>query len=350
MNLAATLRNLVMPARLRRLLRLNAQITGYWVTQAIYVVAKLGVCDRIGDGAKSAAELAQATHADADALYRVLRALAGEGIFRELPGRRFALTRLGEHLRGDTSGTLRAWAIDNGEPWHWRAWGDILHTVKTGQTALEHTSGARLFGFLERDPDAAAIFDAAMADLATIDNLALVSGYAFGRMSKVVDVGGGNGALLISILRSYPQLRGVLFDRPEVARAARDKIERKGMSARCEVVEGDFFQSVSPAGANAYLLKQVLHDWSDDRAAAILRNCANVMHDDSRLLIVELVVPAQGPAIAKLTDLEMLVMTGGRERTADEYRSLADAAGLRIDKFHATRTPFTIIEMRRRVL
>jgi len=343
-SLRSTLVGWLMPARIRRLVRLNDLITGYWVTQAIYVAAKLGIADELRAGVKRAEDVALAVGADADALYRVMRALASVGILREFDAQKFALTDVGRQLESARPGSLRNWAIDNGEDWHWRSWGQLLHGVRTGKSAMERATGARFFDYLERDAEAASVFDAAMADLATIDNVSLVSGYPFARASTVVDVGGGSGALIASVLKTYPRLQGVLFDQPAVAHRARQRIVEASLDERCRVVEGDFFSAV-PAGGDLYVLKQVVHDWDDARAVALLTNCAAAMSARARLLVIEIVVPdGPGPSIAKLTDLEMLVMTGGRERTADQYAMLLQRAGLRALKQHATRTPFTIIE------
>jgi len=334
----------LMPARIRRLVRLNDLITGYWVTQAIYVAAKLGVADVLGNGAKNADDVAAAVGANGEALYRVMRALASVGVLRESPQRKFGLTAAGRLLRSGVPGSLRNWAIDNGEDWHWRSWGQLLLGVRTGEVAMEHTMGARLFDYLARDPQAAGVFDAAMADLATIDNVALVSSYPFGRASVIVDVGGGNGALMASVLKTFPKITGVLFDQPAVAERARTRFGEEPIADRCRVVGGDFFSCV-PRGGDLYVLKQVVHDWDDAMATRLLGNCAAAMSAAARLLLIEIVVPTgSGRSIAKLADLEMFVMTGGRERTAAEYRALLNGAGLGEMKLHATRTPFTILE------
>jgi len=346
-NLRSALARLFMPARIRRLVKLNELITGYWVTQAIHVAAKLGIPDVLGDRWVAAADVATAVGADPDAVYRLLRALSAAGVTLEAPDKRFSLTMLGKQLRSGAAGSMRNWAIYNGEGWHWRAWGALLESTRAGRTAMQNVHGAHLFDFLAHDVEAEKVFDAAMADLATIDNLALVSSYRFPPRSKIVDVGGGNGALLASLLKTFPEVTGTLYDRPAVAEKARATLAAAGVDARADIEEGDFFARV-PSGGDVYVLKQVLHDWGDERATQILNTCRTAMGPGARLLVIEIVI-ADGPAaqIAKLTDLEMLTMTGGRERTLEEYRALAEAAGFRIVGFHATRTPFSIVECMR---
>lgn len=338
------LRRVLMPPSIRRLVDMNALITGGWMTQAVYVIAKLGVADALKNGPRDVGEIAEIVGADPDSLYRVLRALDETGVVRETAPRRFALTPLGALLLSDVRPSLRAWAVYAGEPWHWQCWGDLLGSVRSGTTAVERRFGVRSWYYLETNPDAADVFDAAMADLATVGDVTLVSSYNFSRFRTIVDVGGGNGALLISLLRVNPRALGTLYETQLVIDRTRRGIAQAGLETRCRLEAGDFFENVPPRG-DLYLLKQVLHDWQDDGAEKILRNCRAAMAGGARLLVIEIMLPEFGrPSLAKLTDLEMLVMTGGRERSLAEYRTLLESAGLKILKVHPTRSPFSIIE------
>jgi len=238
---------------------------------------------------------------------------------------------------------MRAFAAYNGESWHWEMWGQLESSVRSGQPA--RADGTKpLFEYLAEHPSAANAFDAAMADLSNARDVSAISGYDFGQFSTVVDVGGGEGRLIRSVLRDYPSVRGVLYDLPAVVERARPHIEAEGLTQRCAIVAGSFFDSVPP-GRDAYILKQVLHDWPDDKAALILATCRRALAPRGKVVIIEVVVPESSePSIAKLSDIEMLVITGGRERTLSEYRMLLERAGLRYLGAHETRSPFTLIE------
>jgi hypothetical protein len=311
-------------------------VTGCWISQAIHVAAKLGIADLLASGPKSCGELAAATATDPGALYRVLRALASVRIFAEDAAGRFQLTPLAEELRTGSPGSLRALAIMIGEKEHWRAWESMLHSVRTGQSAFEHVFGAPLFRYFSEHGEAARIFDDAMTSRSGAENAAIISACDFSAARVVVDVGGGQGSLLASILRAQPDARGVLFDRPGV---------RVPASARCEFVAGDFFVNV-PAGGDVYVLKRIIHDWDDDRARVILSNCRKVMRPDGRLLVIEPIVPAgNGPSFSKLLDMLMLVwQDGGRERTEAQHRSLLTAAGFRVNRMMPAAAGASIIE------
>jgi ubiquinone/menaquinone biosynthesis C-methylase UbiE len=343
-GLADRLRRLLVPAGIRRMIAMGDLVTGSWVAQGIHVVAALGVADRMGTSPLAAGELAALVGANEDALYRVMRMLAAAGLFKEHSGKRFTLTGLGELLRSDHPNSMRAFAIYNGVPWHWEMWGDIERSVATGAPAL--AKGKPLFEYLALDPQAAATFDAAMADLSNARDVSAISGYDFGRFKTAIDVGGGEGRLIRSVLASYPTVSGILFDLPAVIERARPVIEREGFASRCSLVSGSFFETL-PAGADAYMLKQVLHDWQDDKATLILASCRRAAGDTGVVLVIEMVVPDDGSkSLAKLSDIEMLVAVGGRERTLAQYRTLLAAAGLQIAGVHETRSPFSIIEAR----
>jgi len=304
-------------------------VTGYWVSQAIYVAAKLGIADLLKDGPKSSDELAQATGTHARSLYRLLRALASVGVFAEAEDGRFGLTPLGECLQTGIPGSVRALTMMTSSEGWYRAWGDLLHSVRTGETAFNHVFGMDLWQYAAQNPEAAALVTEAMAEFTTQVSTAVVTAYDFSRFSKIVDVGGGNGTLLLSILQANPQMSGVLFDLPYVVEDARKHIAATDLTGRCEVVAGDFFASV-PSGGDAYILKNIIHGWDDEHALKILQNCHRAMAENGKLLLVEGVIPpGNEPFRGKLVDLHMLVIAGGGgcERTEAEYRALFAAAG-----------------------
>ncbi len=319
-------------------------ISGFWISRAIYVAAKLGIADHLGDGHKTANELAAATGTHAPSLYRVLRALASVGVFTEDEKRGFTLTPLSETLRTDAPGSLRAFAtVELGEE-HYPAWGELMHSVKTGEIAFDRAFGMPVWKFFEQNPENAKTFNDAMTGMTLAVNDAVLSSYDFSSISKIVDVGGGHGSLIASILKANPQMRGVLFDAPPVIEGASHRIGEEGITERCEVIAGDFFESV-PSGGDAYILKWIIHDWDDERSVTILKNCHQAMAENGRLLLVEAVVPhGSEPHFSKFIDLNMLVMTGGRERTGDEYRTLLEASGFKLTRIIPTDSPMSVIE------
>jgi len=320
-------------------------MAGTWVSHAILLAARLGIPDLLADGPKDGRELAGLTDAHAPSLYRVLRALASVGVFREAEDGRFHLTPLAEPLRDGVPGSLRAFAIMLGEEWHWRAWGDLPHAVRTGQSAFEHLYGVTNFEYWAQHPEAEAIFDDAMTSRGAAQNAAVVAAYDFAGVGTLVDVGGGHGSLLAAVLQAHPAMRGVLVERPEVVAGARAYLEQAGVQERCEVVAEDFFASVV-SGGDAYVLKSVVHDWDDDRAVAILSTCRRAMPAGGRLLVVDWVVPpGDEPSFAKLLDLLMLVWTpGGKERTEAEHRALLALAGFELTRVIPTAAGVSIIE------
>jgi hypothetical protein len=312
---------------------LRRLINGYQVTQAIHVAATLGIADLLKDGPKSSDDLATAANADPKALYRLMRALAGAGLFHEEDGSRFSLTELGSGLRSDRPDALAGWALFVGVPSHWQAWGNLLHSVQTGDNAFRHVHGTDPWTFRSRDPELSAVFDRAMTSLARQSTAAVIAAYDFQRFGTVVDVGGGNGTLLAAILAAYPELRGVVFDQPHVVSGAGPILEAAGVTDRCRVEGGSFFDSV-PAGGDAYLLKSILHDWDDDSCIRILRVCRTAMVPGADLLVVERELGAANEhAEAKFSDLNMLVSPGGMERTPEQYAALFAAGGFRYAGF-----------------
>ncbi|HZS46469.1 MAG TPA: methyltransferase [Blastocatellia bacterium] len=319
-------------------------ITSSWIAQSVYAAAKLGIADLLKDKPRTSDELARETATHSPSLYRLMRSLAGIGIFAEDENRRFHLTPMAEYLRSDVPVSMRAAAIMCGEPWHWQTWGNILHTLKTGEPGIVNATGMRLFPFLEQNSEAFSIFSQCMTGYAAPTHAATVSAYDFSGIELLVDVGGGYGTHLAAILNANPNLRGVLFDQPSAADGAKSVLAEQGLSQRCEFVAGDFFQAV-PAGGDAYLMSHILHDWDDQQSATILRNCRQAMKPNGRVLVVETVIPAGNEfSPGKLFDLEMMVLVGGLERTEAEYRRLFETAGFDLSRIISTRAPESIIE------
>lgn len=305
---------------------------GYRISQTMYVVVKLGIPDLLADGPRSSDALAQTTGTHADALYRVLRLLVGVGLFDELAPRQFSLTSLGAGLRADVPGSLRATVLMLLDPSKWQAWGHLLHAVQTGECAFHQAHGQGVFAYYDQHPDAARIFQQAMTNNTARSGIAITRAYDFSGIARLVDVGGGQGLLLATVLQAYPAMQGVLFDLPEVVAEAPEVLAAAGVADRCEVIGGDFF-ATAPQGGDAYVLRQILHDWDDARAVEILKNCQSAMRRLGKILVVESVIaPDYRQAVPILQiDLEMLVNFGeARQRTEAEYRALFAAAGLRL--------------------
>jgi hypothetical protein len=316
---------------------------GALMTQALYVVAKLGIADLLAEGPQTVSQLAARTETHERSLYRILRSLSSVGIFQEVEPKVFALTPYAEPLRSDAPGSMRNGAIFMGEAWHWSVWGNLLHSARTGKPAWGHTHGAEVFDYFAVNPEQAEIFNGAMTDMSMGVAPAIVEAYDFSAFKTLADIAGGHGYLLAQILKSNPDVSGVLFDVQPVIEGAGELLEAQGVASRVEKVSGDFFESV-PA-ADAYIMKHIIHDWDDERAATLLKNIRAAMNRDARVLIVESVVPeGVGPHYSKLLDLEMLVSPGGVERTPEEYAALLAEAGLRLTRILPTRSPFSIIE------
>ena len=321
-------------------------LSGMWVSQSIYVAAKLGIADLLKQGAKTSEQLANDTDVDAQSLYRVLRALSSIGIFAEGENRLFELTPLATYLQSDSPSSMRAIAIMFGsEDWRWQTWGNILYSVKTGKSAFEHTKGIPIFNYFSQNPEAAEIFNASMTSFSTIHNAAIAASYDFSSIKTLVDVGGGHGGFLSAILKANPMMKGILYDLPPVIEGARQHLEVAGLQERCLEIQGNFFESV-PSGGDAYMLKNIIHDWNDESAIAILKNCHRAMPDNGKLLLVETVIPSGNePSVGKFVDIEMLLMTsGGRERTEAEFQNLFRAAGFKLTSITPTQSPLSVIE------
>jgi hypothetical protein len=318
-------------------------MTGYWLSKSLFVAAELGLADMMRAGPRTTDQLAVACGADSPSLYRLLRALASVGVFSETPGRRFGLTPLAEMLRSDVPGSMRSLARMYGSE-QYRAWDDLLGSVTSGKPAFDRVFGASYFEFLANTPQADAVFNDAMTGWTTQVADTVVAAYDFGDVDKVVDVGGGYGLLLTTVLRAYPRMQGILLDLPHVITGAQTLLEAAGLDGRCETVGQNFFAAVTKGG-DAYILAQILHDWDDERCRSILVNCRQAMRSGGKILVVEQVLPpANAPSFGKWLDLHMLVMLTGRERTETEYAALFETAGLKLTRVIPTASGACIVE------
>ena len=317
--------------------RMGELISGYQVSAAIGVVARLGVADCLSGGPAQVGELAARVGADPRSLERVLRLLAEVGIFEQLGDGRFALTALGGLLCSDVPGSVRRAAIVASEEWHWRAYGHLIESVRSGKPGFRDAHGCGFWEYLERHPDAAALVNDSLARVASFTAAAFVRAYDLSGIGRLVDVGGGRGILMQHALEAYPHMRGVVFDLPGVIESTRAWLADAGLTDRCEAIAGDFFEAV-PSGGDAYVLSWILHDWDDESASRILVNCREAIGHAGRLLAIELLVPPEDeqrppPEVERLlrtTDIEMLAVVGGQERTAAEYGSLFTTAGFEL--------------------
>jgi hypothetical protein len=318
-------------------------IQSFWVSRALHVAAELGIADLLKDGPRSREELAIATATHAASLYRVLRALSSVGVFDEDDSGRFSLTPIGSTLCTDVPGSLRHFAVEVLGQNHYCAWDKIMYSVKTGATAFDHVYDVSRWQFNTEHRQDGRIFDEAMASFSTAVAAAVLEAYDFSSSNKVVDIGGGDGGLLAAILQSNPHLTGVLVDLHHITASAQRRFKRLNLAHRCEVVARDFFASV-PEG-DTYILKWILHDWDDPLSVAILGSCSEAMADEGKVLIIESVLQAGcATSFSKFRDLNMLVMTGGRERTEAEYEALLDNAGLRLARIIPIATEMSMIE------
>ncbi len=322
---------------------LNRMIGGFWMTQAIYVAVRLRIADLLVAGPRTADDLAVESGAHARSLYRLLRALASSGVFREDAEHRFALTPLSECLRRDVPGSMAGLAWMRGD-WQYRAWGDLLHNVQTGETAFNHEFGKPLFDFLRHTPENAAIFDQGMVGVHGRETDAMLAAFDFSDIKVLADIGGGNGSVLSAVLTQYPSLKSILFDRTDVIDRAKTNLAQAGVTDRVQFIAGDFFQSVA-GGADAYFLRHIIHDWNDEQSRAILKNCHAAMPANGRLLLAEFVLPdGPEPFHGKWFDLAMMTVTGGQERTESEYRVLLDECGFEWQRVVPTATELSVIE------
>ncbi len=329
-------------------LQLRRLLDGYQATQAIHAAAVLGVADVLSSAETDVATIARQVGADPDTLYRLLRALAALGVFREHDQRRFTLAPMGSWLRSDAIPSMRPWAMFVGEPMRWRAWGHLSESVRSGKEAFPLVHGVDSWTHRRRDAAAASLFQAAMtANSERIDrDIVAVCDLADSR--HLLDVAGGRGSLLASFLAAHPDLSGTLFDLPETVAAAVPALRAEGVRDRCRIVGGDMFDGI-PSGCDAILMKFILHDWDDDSALQILRGCHEAIEPDGRLIVVEYLVahPNQG-LHGKMSDLNMLLGPGGRERTLEEYTDLLGAAGFELTSVTHTTALVSLLVARAR--
>jgi hypothetical protein len=320
-------------------------IMGRWVSHLIYVAAKLELADRLKDGPRTAEELATAADVQAPALYRVLRALASIGVFAETKGKRFKLTPLAATLQKAVPSSMHAVAVMFGQKFLEDAWGQLLHGVKTGEMPFLKAHGVSLFEYLETHHEDLKVFGESMTSVSSMENPAIAAAYKFSGIRTLVDVGGGNGSLLSTILKANPKLKGVLFDQSSViTRAKQDRyVTAKDIAVRCMLESGNFFEAV-PKGGDAYIMKRTLHDWDDERCAKILANCCAAMNKKGRVLVVDAVIPpGNEPDRGKLLDMQMLII-GGSERTKKGFATVFKKAGLKLTRVVPTKCPLSIIE------
>jgi hypothetical protein len=336
------------PRPLEALLRLAF---GAQVAQVVYVAAKLGLADLLTDGPLNVSELAAAAGAEPAVLRRVLRSLSSLGVVAQLPDDRFSLTDMGDYLRSDRPDSVQPRAIFNAEVLQ-PLWGELLHSLRTGDSGVERVLGMPMYEYYAAHPEVGALFDRTMASYARYRVGPAVAAYDFGQFGTIVDVGGGNGALLIEILRAYDRPRGIVVDLPAVAERARRNIAAAGLSDRCTAVGGSALEAV-PAGGDAYILSNFLITFDDERAAQILRRCATAMNRDGSVLLIEWVMPAGGETADPFTfwdtttiDLTILSTGGERVRTAEEFRVLLAAGGLTLTEIIPTASSVSVIEAR----
>jgi hypothetical protein len=317
--------------------------SGYWVSQVVYVAAKLGIADLLADAPKSCEEIAHETGTDCRALFRLMRSLVSLGILAMYPDQRFSLTEIGAPLQSRMPGSMRSMVLTLGDE-HYQAWGKLLHSVQSGTPAFQAVYNSPLFEYFERHSEAGDVFNAAMTDFTRQAALAAIVAYDFSGIRGAADIGGGQGAFIRRLLKSNPRMRGILFDSPRVIESAKPLIEAAGLESRCRAIAGDFFESVL-RGTDAYILKNVLHDWDDDSAVRILKNCRRAMDDSGKLLVIESLLPASNQvSFTSLLDLNMLVMSGGQERTEAEFGRLFSASGFCLIRVVPTLAPVSILE------
>jgi hypothetical protein len=318
---------------------------GYAASAALYTAITLNVADHLASGPKDVSELARMSGANEDALFRVLRLLASLGVFAETGSRQFALNPAAELLRKDVPGSLRGMAVFLPDPFHFRTYANLLDSVTTGRPAVDTTVGMPVFEYLAKNPEYSKVFNDAMTALSAPVIAAALEAYDFGHIGVLVDVAGGHGEVLLSILKKHPNVRGVLTDVSHVIDGATPRIAAAGLADRCQAVPCDFFRAV-PEGGDAYIMKHIIHDWDDGRATTILKNIASAMGAKrGKVILLESVIAAgSAPDFGKFLDIEMLAMPGGRERSADEFRALFAGAGFELTRVVPTKSPLSVVE------
>src|SRR5215813_6614800 len=319
-------------------------MSGFWISRCVYIVAKLGLADLIKDEPKTADELANATGSHGPSLFRVLRALAAVGVITQDDRQRFGATPLSDTLRSDVPGSIRAFAMTELGEEHYPAWGELLYSVRTGGIAFDKAFGEPCWEFFRKNPENAQIFNDAMTAMTAQANQAIHAIYEFSGINRIVDVGGGHGGLITGILKKNPNMTGILFDSPQVIEGAKASVAASGVADRLQLAGGDFFRSV-PEGGDAIVMKWIVHDWNDEQSVTIMKNCHRALPENGKLILIEAVVPETSePHFAKFIDLNMLVMTGGRERTEAEFSKLYEAAGFKLTRVVPSESPFSVME------
>ena len=318
--------------------------TGYWVSRIMYMAAKLDLADHLADGAKTAGELAGKLEVHERALHRLMRSLSSLGVLKEEGDGRFGLSPLGEAMKEGAPGAAKYFLLAMGGDAMWRVWEHFDHSMKTGEPATVQALGMPIFDYMAQHPDLAKHFNGAMVGIHGGEPPAVAAAYDFSQFGTVTDIGGSTGNMLGHILTKHTGPKGVLFDLPHVVKDSPPTLEKFGVADRVSIEEGSFFNSV-PAGSDAYILSHIIHDWNEEECLTILGNCREAMHDDSKLLIVEFVLPeGDEPHIGKLLDMVMLVLPGGEERTPAEYSELLSKAGLKMTNVIPTDSPASIVE------
>ena len=320
--------------------------TGYIASTALYLAVKLRIADRLAEGPRDVEDLALGAGVKEDGLYRVLRSLASLGVFEETAPRTFANNLASATMRTGAPGSTHPMALWMADPFHLRVYADAMHSLVTGQPAAEKTTGMPVFEYFPRDTELSEVFNNAMTAFSAFVIPAALEVYDFSGIKLLVDVAGGHGQVLTSILQKYPDMRGVLFDLDHVIAGAIPRLQQAGVADRCTTATGDFFKAV-PDGGDAYIMKHIIHDWDDDRALTILANIRRAMKPGGRVILLESVLmPPNQPDFGKLIDIEMMLMPGGRERTADEFRTLFQRAGFTVTQILPTKSPLQVIEAR----
>lgn len=318
-------------------------MTSAALSRAVSTIAELGVADLVQIGQPQPVEyLARASKTHEPSLYRILRFLAGHGLFQETEDRHFDHTPLSAALRTDAPGSYRAGA----QLFHqlFAAWDGLHHSVQTGEPAFNKVFGAPIFDYIQAHPKMGPIFDAGMTSLNFYETTAMLDAYDFTGINVLADIGGGNGSLLSAVLLRYPHVKGILFDLGHVVGRAKENLKAAGLTVRCSVIEGSFFESI-PAGADAYLFRHIIHDWTDEQSIQILGHCRRVIPANGKLLIVDCVIPAGNtPSLSKDMDITMLTFPGGQERTEGQFRSLLKASGFELKSITPTTTMINVVE------
>ncbi|MFX1376305.1 MAG: methyltransferase [Promethearchaeota archaeon] len=331
-------------SKLSPIAQLLTYIAGKTYTHVVSVVAKLGIADLLANGPKSVEDLSIATETHAPSLYRVLRVLDRMGVFSEESPGIFSLTKASEFLKTGSPFSVKDWAILNGSEWHSRSWMNLLYSVKTGKPSFWEIYGMKGFEYFKRNQEDYEVLNNAMTFFSRGQAKRIVNSYDFSKFRTIVDVGGGYGYLLTEILKRNPSLQGILYELPEATDGARKTIEKENLLNRCRVVGGDFFQSV-PKGADAYIMKYIIHDWSDDNARLILQNCRESISPNGKLLVVDKVISLKSGLNDEIMgDIEMMILGEGRERTESEFRELFNSTGFELTNIIPTQLPLYILE------